>query len=516
MGPDLSLAAAVATQALHARDGVGLVDDGGASLTFAELDRAAAGVATTLAEAGVAPGDSIAWAGRNDPGLVLTMLAAQRLGAVFVPLSFRATPPEVAAVVEVCGARVVVGLEAATPQLAQLPTSVARLVWGPGLVSETRTAHRPAAPDDLALLLHSSGTSGRPKAVMLSHANLWWSARNLEAVLGLDRTDVTLAVAPLFHVGGLNCFTMATLARGGTVLLRETFDPVRTLADLTSHVTTVFGVPAMYEAVARLPEFASADLSGVRAAVVGGAAVRPQLLEAYRDHGLALLPSWGMTEAAPSGTLLPAGWVARKPYSVGLPLPYLRVELHDPDTDSLVTVSASPGEMWVSGPQVTAGYWRDSAATEDALRHGWLRTGDLATWDDDGCLRLVGRLCEIVNSGGEKICPGEVETALAPLVERYDCELVVVGIPDPTWGEVLGAVLQPGPTAPPSLDEVRDVGGASLARFKLPKHLVIAEQLPRTASGKVDRRAVRTLAAGRLAGQSRPDGGVIAGAVRHG
>lgn len=499
MGPDLSLAAAVAARALDGPHRVATVDDQDVTLTFAELDRAAAGLAATLADAGVAAGDRVAWAGRNHPGLLITLLAAQRLGAVLVPLSFRAAPGETAEMVQWCGARVVVGLEAAAEQLADLPSSVTTLRWGAELVNRPGPARpRPAAPDDLAVLLHSSGTSGRPKAVMLSHANLWWSARNLEAVLDLHRTDVTLAVAPLFHVGGLNCFTLATLARGGTVLLRAGFDPARTLADLASRVTTVFGVPAMYEAVARQPGFATADLSGVRAAIVGGAAVRPQLLEAYWSRGLTLLPSWGMTEAAPCGTVLPAAWVAAKPTSVGLPLPYLRVELHHPDTEQPVTGVGCPGEIWLSGPQVTAGYWADPEATARAVRGGWFRTGDLAAWDDDGCLRLVGRLSEVVNSGGEKICPGEVEAALMPLAEARDCELVVLGVPDATWGEVVVVVAECRSQPAPTLDEVRAAAGASVARFKLPKHLLVVDVLPRTPTGKVDRRALTELAQRRL------------------
>lgn len=499
MGPDVSLAAAVATRVTFDPARVALRGPADAEAwTYAELDRAAGALASHLVAAGVAAGDRVAWAGRNHAGLVLTLLAAQRVGAVFVPLNFRSTAAETAAAVALCGVGTVVSHPDAAAQLLELPAGVAVLAWDEALLAGPAADLRRAAPDDVAALLCSSGTSGSPKAVILTHANLWWSARNLGAVLGSTRDDMTLAVAPMFHVGGLNCFAMATLAEGGTVLVRETFDPHRTLVDLQQGVTTVFGVPAMYAALAREPAFAAADLSGVRAAVVGGAPLPAGLIDAYLAQGLTLLPSWGMTELAPAGTLLPHAWVERKPCSVGPALPHLDLELHDPDTGAKVA-NGAPGEIWARGPQVTPGYWQDPAATAAALHDGWLRTGDLAVRDAEGCLQLVGRLSETINSGGEKIRPTEVEDALAALGAAV-AELAVVGVPDETWGESVVAVLTPGLGPLPDLERVRAVAaGAGLGRFKLPKHVVVLAEFPRTGSGKVDRRALRRLASDRLA-----------------
>lgn len=505
MRPDLSLAAAVATLSVNAPGATSVVGDHGVAFTAAELDAAAGSLAAVLADGGLRAGDPVAWAGRNDPGLLVTLLAAQRLGAVFVPLSFRWVEAEAVSALRHCGAHTVVVHPEQAEQYARVAaagTPVRRwITWGEHLLTGSPLARRRLDPDDIGILLFSSGTTGRPKAAMLSHANLWWSARNLEAVVGLRPDDVALGVAPLCHVGGLNCFVMATVARGGTAVIRRAFEPERTLADMTSGTTVMFGVPAMYSAVARRPGFADADLSGVRAAIVGGAPVPVGLLATYREHGLELLPSWGMTELSPAGTLLPPHRVADKPCSVGWPLPYLDLRLVDPDTGAVVSDPGVPGELCASGPQVFAGYWGDEAATESTLRDGWLRTGDLATWDAEGALRLVGRVAEVINTGGEKVLPGEVEESLAPLVTGAVTDVVVVGVPDATWGEVVVAVLEAPPDGDPvpDLARVREVAGRVLARHKLPKHLVVLDALPRSASGKVDRRGVRDAAAEQIA-----------------
>lgn len=504
MRPDLSLAAAVAGLSVNAPGAPSVVGDHGVAFTAAELEAAAGSLAAVLADGGLRAGDPVAWAGRNDPGLLVTFLAAQRIGAVFIPLSFRWVETEAVAALRHCGAHTVVVHPEQAEQYARVAaqgTSVQRwITWGEHLLGGAPVARRRLEPDDLAVLLFSSGTTGRPKAAMLTHANLWWSARNLEAVLGLRPDDVALGVAPLCHIGGLNCFVMATVARGGTALVRRAFDPARTLDDMTSGTTVMFGVPAMYAAVARLPQFGRADLSGVRAPIVGGAPVPAGLLATYRERGTELLPSWGMTELSPAGTVLPAGRVAERPCSVGWPLPYLDLRIVDPDTGDVVTSPGVAGELCASGPQVFGGYWGDQAATDAALRDGWLHTGDLATWDSEGALRLVGRLAEVINTGGEKVLPDEVEESLASLVDGGVTDLLVVGVPDATWGEVVVAVLEaPAGASVPDLDEVREVAGERLARHKLPKQLVVLEALPRSASGKVDRRAVRDAAAERVA-----------------
>ena len=240
--------------------------------------------------------------------------------------------------------------------------------------------------------------------------------------------------------------------------------------------------------------FRTADLSGVRAAIIGGAPTPPGLLDTYRARGLVLRPSWGMTELAPSATYLPTPCLTTQPGAVGIPLPYARIRLVSPETGDDVRDPGLPGELWVAGPQVTPGYWQDEEATRAALTpDGWLRSGDLAMRDADGCLTLVGRCTEAINTGGEKVVPGEVEKSLAGLGGVSD--VVVVGAPDPAWGETVVAVLECDGTVAPTLAEVRELAARTIARFKLPTRVLCVAGLPRTATGKVDRCAVKALAA---------------------
>lgn len=493
MVPDLSLIRAVADLAHRAPDTRSIVADDGRVLTAHDLLEGANGLAGELHHRGVRAGDRVAWAGRNDPGLLLTMLAAHLVGAVFVPLNFRFTTTEAGRTLEHCAPHTVVVEPELEPVYAPLRASRGVQHWMSA--SEVASARRDLpelpsfTPDDLAVIVYTSGTSGRPKGVMLTHANLWWSQRSMGALLDTRPDDVALVVAPLFHIAGLNCLTMDTLARGGTLVLRRTFDPDRTLADLAG-VTALFGVPAMYAAITRARGFDGADLSGVRTAIVGGASAKTNLFTQFAARGMTLLPSWGMTELAGGGTLLPAAMVSSRPLSVGQAVPYLELALRSPEDGSVVTTPGVTGEIWARGPQVTAGYWADPRATAAAQEPGgWWRTTDLAT-HEEGCLTLVGRMCEVVNTGGEKVVPGEVEAALRGLPVD---DLVVVGAPDPTWGETVVAVLACRTESAPTLADVREAASSTLARYKMPTRVMVLAELPRTASGKVDRVAVRAL-----------------------
>ena len=494
MIPDLRLIRAVADLAHRAPDTRSLVADDGRTLTARDVLVGARGLAGELHHRGVRPGARVAWAGRNDPGLLVTMFAAHLLGAVFVPLNFRLTTAEAGRTLEHCAPHTVVVEPELDAVYAPLTSSPAVQHWMTAAEAASARREPPEVPvlgsDELAVLIYTSGTSGRPKGVMLTHANLWWSQRSTGALVDTRPGDVALVVAPLFHIAGLNCLTLDTLARGGTLVLRRAFDPDRTLADLAG-VTALFGVPAMYAALTRARGFDTADLSGVRTAIVGGASAQTDLFPRFAARGLTLVPSWGMTELAGGGALLPAALVSSRPHSVGRAVPYLELELRSPEDGSPVTTAGVTGEIWARGPQVTAGYWNDPETTAAAQApDGWWRTTDLATQDEEGCFTLVGRTCEVINTGGEKVVPGEVEAALRGLPVD---DLVVVGAPDATWGETVVAVLACGAEHPPTLDDVRAAASSTLARYKMPTRVVIVTELPRTASGKVDRCAVREL-----------------------
>ncbi|WP_220457943.1 AMP-binding protein [Actinotalea sp. JY-7876] len=536
---DLSPAAAFAHAAYRAPGATSVVDED-ARWTARQVAAAAAALAGELTAAGVRPGDRVAHAGRNSVELLVTLLASAHAGAVFVPLGFRLSAAEAGALLDHAEpsallvdhdlADVYRDVAHARPGLSLVPHGHAT----PRALGADADAHpygepTRCAPDDLAVLIYTSGTSGRPKGVQLTHGNLWWSARNIDATFDTRADDVALAVAPMSHIGGLNAFVLRTLVRGGTVLSRRAFDAERSLADLVGGATTVFGVPAMFGAITRCPGFEVADLSGVRAAIVAGAPVPPALVRTFAARGMHLQQSWGMSETGPGATYLPQRWTTAKAGSAGLPLPWTTLRLADPVSGAVTPVTAgatgaagaaataataapatcvgdddvrarsaavvAAGEIQVRGPNVTPGYWRDPETTRAAFTDdGWLRTGDLATLDPDGCVTVVGRLSEVINTGGEKVFPCEVERAVSELATREGVDdLAVVGVPDPRWGEtIVLAVEGPGPL--PALDEVRALGALTLARHKLPTAVVGVATLPRKATGKVDRTALRGLA----------------------
>ncbi|MCX4530932.1 SDR family NAD(P)-dependent oxidoreductase [Streptomyces sp. NBC_01669] len=323
--------------------------------------------------------------------------------------------------------------------------------------------------------------------------NLWRNAVNVDTMVDTRPGHVNLALAPLFHIGGLNALTLRTLTRG-VVVVRRSFDPEQCLADLVAHrVTSIFAVPAMFAALTRAPGFREADLSALRAVIVAGAAVPPQLIRDYAEsHGVLLQQAWGLTETAPFATYLPAARTLEKTGSAGLPMPYTEVCLMVPGGGGVIDEPQVRGEICVRGPNVVAGYWNNQQATREAFDDaGWFHSGDIGYRNEDGHYYVVDRLKDMIISGGENVYPAEVERVLSSFPGVH--EVAVVGIPDPKWGETVVAVLTCEPGVEPTLQEVRDFGSGRLARYKLPTRVVLAPELPRNASGKLVKGQVRDI-----------------------
>jgi fatty-acyl-CoA synthase len=274
------------------------------------------------------------------------------------------------------------------------------------------------------------------------------------------------------------------------VVLTRGFDADEALQVIVQErVSLLMGVPTIYQMLADHPGFQGADLSSVRDAIVGGSALPMPLLQRYRSRGIALRQGFGMTEVGPNCFSLPAEKVDAKAGTVGLPIPHVAARVVRPDgTDC---EADEPGELLLGGPAVCAGYWRDPEATAKSLHGGWFHTGDILSRDSDGYFRVRGRLKEMYKSGGENVYPPEVEAVIAeaPGVGQ----VAVLGVPDARWGEVGLAFVEPAPGAELSADALRAFLEGRLARFKMPKHVRILPQLPRTASGKIDRPALRGL-----------------------
>ncbi|MGJ7908672.1 acyl-CoA synthetase [Actinopolyspora sp. H202] len=475
----------------------------GRTRTYRELCARVQALANGLHERGLGKGDRIAYLGPNHPAFLETLFAAGTLGAVFVPLNTRLAEAELELTLRDSGTEVLVhdqrhadtahALRECLPHL-RLIAVTADETSHEGFealigVSPADIRDESVGSDETALVLYTSGTTGRPKGARMSHGNAVWNALNVVVDVDLTSTEVTLLNAPLFHSATLGMTCLPTLLKGGTVVLEEEFD-VGTTFDLIEQrrITLTFGVPTMFEALSRSPRWPGADLSSLRFLLCGGAPVPEELIRRYDERGLSLMQGYGMTEASPGVLLLSAADSPARIGYAGKPAFFSDVRLERPD--GTVPDPGEPGEVLVSGPNVVDGYWQRPEETGNAFTEdGWFRSGDVATVDEDGFHRIVDRIKDMFISGGENVYPAEVEAVLHehPAV----AEATVIGVPDNTWGEVGKAVVVARSEGELDLAELADFVGERLGRYKVPKSIDLADELPRGATGKVDKSAIR-------------------------
>ncbi|MEV5613797.1 o-succinylbenzoate--CoA ligase [Streptomyces sp. NPDC052225] len=468
--------------------------------TYAELHARCTRLAHALRARGIRRGDRVAYLGPNHPSYLETLFAVGALGAVFVPLNTRLAGPEIAYQLADSGARALVHAPGHAALVASLPPDTpVRTYIEVGTAYEDllkTTAPAPPRPpidepvsgDDTCIIMYTSGTTGRPKGAMLTHANLTWNAVNVLVDTDVAADEVALVSAPLFHTAGLNMLALPILLKGGTCVIVDTFDPAHTLTLIARHgITTMFGVPTMYDLVAREPAWPTADLSTLRTLLCGGAPVPTSLIATYQTRGLTFLQGYGMTEAAPGVLFLDAEHAETKAGSAGVPHFFTDVRVVRPDrTDA---EPGETGEILVRGPHVMPGYWGLPDESAAAFTDGWFRTGDAARTDDDGYVHIVDRIKDMIISGGENVYPAEIEDALLAHPDIAEC--AVIGVPDEKWGEVPRAVIVPREGTTPDPSEILASLADHLARYKIPKSLVVADRLPRTASGKLLKSRVR-------------------------
>jgi fatty-acyl-CoA synthase len=460
------------------------------SLTYAELHERASRLACALAGSGVRRGDRVAYLGPNAPEFLEVLFAVGRLGAVFVPLNWRLSAPELAYILRDCGARLLFVAAGQADTAARVRETVDVPAVPLGESYERLLAGAAAEPpgervtaDDTCMILYTSGTTGRPKGAMLTHGNVTWNCVNLLLDVDLAADEVTLVPAPMFHVAALNQTVLPTLLKGGRVVLESAFDAERVLALIGRHrVTYLFGVPTMFLAMTRAPGWADADLSSLRSAACGGAPVPEAVIDAYQARGVTFLQGYGLTEASPGVLFLRRDDSVRKAGSAGTQVFFGEVRLVRPD--GVDAGPGEPGEILVRGPQVMAGYWGQPEATAEVLSvDGWLRTGDVGVADDEGYIWIRDRTKDVIISGGENIYPAEVEDVLYRHPAVAEC--AVIGVPDEHWGEVGRAIVVPREGARPDAADLLAFVAERIARFKVPKSVVFTDALPRTASGKV-------------------------------
>jgi len=451
-------------------------------ITYSALARRSAGMAVALAVQGVAHGDRIATLTSNSPDHVALLFACARLGAALQPLNWRLASPEVRYQLDDAEPVLLVVSDEHSGLAADAGGEIPRSSFSELDLEGTPPAAE-VSDDDPLLLSYTSGTTGKPKGAVLTHANCFWANLCFDRTSAILDDDVVLQVLPQFHSGGWNVQPLLAWWKGATVVLEPGFDPVRALRLIEQkRVTTMMGVPATCLFMAEEPAFAGADLSSLRLAVVGGAPMPESLLRRWQERGIGIVQGYGLTEAAPNVLCLPPEDAARKLGYAGKPYPHVDVALRDPD-DGRLLEGPGTGELVVKGPNVFAGYWRNAEATARVFADGWLLTGDLAERDEEGYYRIVGRLKDLVISGGENIYPAEIEDVLHDHPDVS--EAAVVGIPDERWGEVCLAfvVLRPGAVA--EEEDLLDWCRGRLARFKVPKGVRFVDALPRSAMDKV-------------------------------
>ena len=469
----------------------------GTTWTYAELLDRVDRFAASLRAGGVAPGDRVAYLGLNHPVFFVSMFAAARLGAIFVPLNFRLTGAELDFIINDSGVHTVIADEAHKEVLdhvrAQLPcqryigAEAGSEGWEDLVALVAATSPLAGAvdvkADDVALIMYTSGTTGRPKGAMLTHGNIAWNNVNALHGMAFGSDEVSLVVAPLFHIGGLNVTTLLSMQKGGEIVLHRTFEPGAALEAIEQYgVTNMFGVPAIYLFMSQHPKFETTDFSSVRLFVVGGAPVPEPLLKVYNGKGIPFAQGYGLTETAPFCSLLLPEYAVDKVGSAGKAPLY--TDLGVLDEAAKPCAVGERGEICTRGPNVMAGYWNRPDATAQAIdRQGWFHSGDLGYFDEDGFLFVVDRVKDMVITGGENVYPAEVESALYehPKV----AEVAVIGLADDRWGEAVTAVVALKPDQQLTLEELRDFGADRLARYKLPTRLETVDALPRNPAGKV-------------------------------
>jgi acyl-CoA synthetase (AMP-forming)/AMP-acid ligase II len=473
-----------------------ILPDSDARVSYDSLRRQVTDVAGALAAAGIGPGDRVAMALPNGLATIVGFLAASIAGTA-APLNPAYRYEEFVFYLEDTNAKVLI----LPPDGADEARRAAQDRGVPVLVAETNREGevriagpsgqaRGPDPEDIALVLHTSGSTGRPKRVPLRHRNLAVSVRNIARTYGLGDRDVSLCVMPLFHVHGLMASTLATFYTGGTVVVPPKFNALSFARIVRDYgVTWYSAVPTIHQLVVgrRAGAEGFPTLRFVRSC---SASLSPDLMQKMEDHfGVPVLEAYGMTEASHQMASNPLPPSARKPGSVG-PGTGVEISIRDEGGNSLP--SGTPGEVCIKGPNVIREYENNPEATAKSFFGDWFRTGDQGYLDAEGYLVLTGRLKELINRGGEKIAPREIDEVL--LAHPAVAEAVCFGVPHPAWGEeVAAAVVLKGEATE---QEVSAFCRERLAEFKVPKKIHIVETIPRTATGKIQRLNVAAKLAG--------------------
>jgi fatty-acyl-CoA synthase len=467
-------------------------------LTYAQLDHAIGVTSAGLAEAGVGHGDRVVMAGLPRIEAIVTMFALARLGAVLVPVHPTSTRSELAAIAEAVDPVAAVG-DAAFVESAW--DGVLALSWDPGASSalELRldadlepVTTWDAKVDDLAVIAFTSGTSGHPKGVLLTHENLHWGVRNALSSVDIRMDDTVLVATPLSHSAVFAGLPQYAWAVGGTVVLAPRFEPDDFADAVRDHgVTIAFVVATMLARLVQSESWTALSSSRLRSLVIGGGPPITSLMSVLAATGIAPVNSYGLTEASAGVSYASGVEAATDPLCAGVPAAHVELRVVGPSGRPVP--DGAPGEIWVRGPSIARSYLTAEGRRMPAIDDdGWLHTGDRGHLDVAGRLYVTGRLSDTIITGGEKVDPAEVENALSTMPGIR--EVAVLGLPDTHWGEAVTAMVVLEDSCGLTLEQVRTHLCPQLAGFKLPRRVMVVDELPRTPTGKVRRSRLRNAA----------------------
>jgi long-chain acyl-CoA synthetase len=495
---------------VRGRGGAPMLTVGDRTITWREMDERSSRVARALRAAGVGPQDRVAFLDKNGPEYFEVLFGGAKLNAVNVAVNWRLAPRETAYVVNDAGAKVFVLGSGFGPHLDEIEASLATVgtivvIGGhrrhPGYEAwlGAHTAEDPSlgsTPDDVAMQLYTSGTTGLPKGVMITNRNLFTLLGRVSGPWGLDGTSVNLVCMPLFHIGGSGWALVGMYHGAHSVLFRD-FVPPEILAAIPRHrITNALFVPAMLQFMSAIPGAVDGDYSTLRSIVYGASPITNEVLvRSMRTFRCRFIQVYGLTESTGAITQLesedhdPDGPRAHLLRSAGRAYPWVEIRIVDPDTGQDRDVG-EVGELWTRSAQNMLGYWAKPEETRRCFTEdGWLRTGDAGYRDAEGFIFLTDRVKDMIVSGGENVYPAEVENALFDHSEVAD--VAVIGVPDEKWGETVKAIVVAKPGTRPSPEAIMAFARQRLARYKCPTSVDFAETLPRNPSGKILKRVLR-------------------------
>jgi long-chain acyl-CoA synthetase len=473
------------------------------SVTYKELNQQVKRLAAGLTAHGIGKGDGVALILGNSPEFLIAYYGILRLGAYVVPINPLFTQGEISYILDNSQAKAVISHVSVEPKLSEVKKQLENLklviytdaknqewTWEHLMETSINVFGRPYIDaDNLAVILYTSGTTGKPKGAMLTHRNMASNADSISKLLELNDNDRVVAVLPMFHVFCMTVCLNAPIACGATVLIQPKFSPHEVVSTIRERAATMFaGVPTMYSFINQLPEATAEDFQSIRLCISGGASIPVDLLHKFENKfNVCILEGYGLSETAPLVSINPLKGI-RKPGSIGLNIPAVRSKVVD--ENGKVLPRGVVGELVVQGPNVMRGYLGLPEATSDAFKDGWFYTGDLATMDKDGYIFIVDRKKDLILVGGYNVYPREVEEVLYQHPDVV--EAAVIGVPDGDYGENVKAYVVVRDEQI-TMNDIIQFCQDKLVKYKLPKQVEFFKELPKNSTGKILRRELREL-----------------------